>query len=111
MSSSVLIKAGFIGLLILAVAIEVLADIFFKRWVIEEKNAWFIIGMVIYVIGTCFWAFSLKYDYLSKAASIFNILNLIALVLVGVVLFKEDLSLANKIGIGLGILSVLLLEL
>ena len=106
-----MIKAIFLFLLILAVAIEVVADVFFKKWSIEGKNILFLLGMIIYVIATCFWAISLKYGYLSKAVSIFTVLNLIAVVLVGVIMFKEDLSLLNKIGIGLGIISVLLIEL
>ena len=63
------------------------------------------------MIGTVFWAVSLKYEFLSKAISVFAVLNLIVLVLVGVVLFKEDLSFINKIGIGLGVLSVILIEI
>jgi len=66
---------------------------------------------LIYFIGSVFWAISLKYEYLSKAISVFAVLNLIIVVLVGVLYFKEDLSLINKIGIGLGILSVILIEI
>ncbi|PJE75724.1 hypothetical protein COV04_03385 [Candidatus Uhrbacteria bacterium CG10_big_fil_rev_8_21_14_0_10_48_11] len=67
--------------------------------------------MAVYFIGTIFWAFSLRYDYLSKAISVFTILNLIVVVLVGVLYFNEQLSFVNKIGIVLGIASILLIEL
>ena len=60
---------------------------------------------------TTFWAYSLKYGHLSKAISIFAILNLVILVLVGVFIFKEDLSLTNKIGIILGIIGIILIEI
>ncbi|HEY4495263.1 MAG TPA: EamA family transporter, partial [Candidatus Paceibacterota bacterium] len=70
-----------------------------------------IIGLVIYMVGTTFWAYSLKYGHLSKAISIFAILNLVILVLVGVFIFKEDLSLTNKIGIILGIIGIILIEI
>lgn len=43
--------------------------------------------------------------------SVFTTLNLIAIVLAGVFIFKEDLSVLNKIGIILGVLSLLLIEL
>jgi len=95
----------------LAVALEVMGDIYFKKWSLESKNALLIIGLLIYFIGTIFWAISLKYEYLSRAISIFTILNLVVVSLVGVLYFKENLSLLNKIGISLGILSVLLMEL
>jgi len=37
--------------------------------------------------------------------------GLVIVVLVGVLYFNEDLSLINKVGIGLGILSVILIEI
>jgi multidrug transporter EmrE-like cation transporter len=39
------------------------------------------------------------------------VLNLIAVALVGVLYFKEDLTLINKIGIILGVVSVILIEI
>jgi len=52
-----------------------------------------------------------KYEFLSKSISVFSILNLIVIVLVGMILFKEDLTFQNKVGIGLGIISIMLIEL
>ena len=104
-------KYIFLLLITLAVALEVAADVLFKKWSLESKSWWLIVGLVIYMIGTTFWAYSLKYGHLSKAISIFAILNLIILVLVGVFIFKEDLSLTNKIGIVLGIIGVILIEI
>lgn len=67
--------------------------------------------MVIYLVGTALWAFSLKYEYFSKAVSVFAILNLMIAVLAGVIIFKDDLSVINKVGIALGIISIILIEL
>lgn len=90
---------------------EVTADVLFKKWSLGSKNHWLIIGLIIYIIGTTFWAYSLKYGHLSMAISVFAVLNLIILVLVGVFVFKEDLSLTNKIGIILGIIGIVLIEI
>ena len=106
----VLFKYGFWLFLILAVLLEVIADVLFKKWSLENKNLLLVLGLFLYFIGTVFWAFSLKYEYLSKAISVFTVLNLVIITLVGVVLFKEHLSLVNKIGVLLGILSVGLIE-
>lgn len=111
MTSEIIFKLFFLGLIALAVALEVIGDIFFKKWSIDSKNVLIISGLLIYFIGTIFWAISLKYEYLSKAVSIFTVINLIVIVLVGVLYFKEDLSLINKIGIVLGISSVILIEI
>lgn len=105
------LKLTFFALLLAAVALEVIGDIFFKKWAWENKNLFLALGLIIYFIGTILWAISLKYEFLSKAISIFTILNLIIVVAVGVIMFKENLSLINKIGIGLGILSAILIEL
>lgn len=111
MTSGIILKLIFFILIILATAFEVVGDILFKKWSIDGKGVIFIIGLIIYTIGTILWGLSLKYELLSKAISVFTILNLIVIVLVGVLYFKEDLSLINKIGIGLGILSVILIEI
>ena len=88
-----------------------MGDIFFKKWSLEHNTILLIVGLLIYASGTVFWAISLKYELLSKAISVFTILNLVIVALVGVVLFKENLSLINKLGIGLGLLSVILIEM
>ncbi len=105
------LKLYFYGLIFLAVAFEVIGDIFFKRSVLENKNLFLYIGLFVYFIGTIFWALSLKYELLSKAITIFTIINLIVIILVGVIYFNENISLINKIGVGVGIISVILMEI
>ncbi|PWB38630.1 MAG: hypothetical protein C3F02_02870 [Parcubacteria group bacterium] len=104
-------KLIFFSLIILAVFLEVVGDTYLKKWSLESKNLWLLIGLLIYFVGSIFWIVSLKYDYLSRAITIFTVLNLILVVLVGVLYFKEDLSLINKFGIALAVLSVILIEL
>ena len=111
MTSEIALKFIFFGLIALAVVLEIVGDIFLKKWSIDNKNILLYVGLLIYFIGTIFWAISLKYEYVSKAISVFTVLNLIIVVLVGVLYFKEDLSLINKVGIGLGILSVIFIEI
>ena len=103
-------KKWFLLLIIFAVGFEVVADILFKYWSINARQSLLILGVVLYSIGTVVWAFSLKYEYLSKAITVFTLLNLIIIVLAGVLVFKENLSLTNKIGIVLGLVSVILIQ-
>lgn len=104
-------RIWFFGLLAAAVTLEILGDVYFKKWSINQK--WLVLagGMALYTAGTFFWAWSLKYELLSKAVSIFTILNFLAVIIVGVVVFKEHVSLVNKIGMLLGIISVILMEI
>jgi multidrug transporter EmrE-like cation transporter len=111
MISAVSSKLLFFSLIAAAVALEVVGDILFKKWSLGSKNVILMIGLAIYFIGAIFWAISLKYEFLSKAISVFTILNLIIIALAGVLMFKEDLSLVNKAGIILGIISVILVEI
>ncbi|MDO8620491.1 MAG: SMR family transporter [bacterium] len=100
----------FLVLILLAVVFEAVADISFKYAHLANKQMWLWLGVGLYTVGTVIWAFSLRYEYLSKAISIFTVLNLIAVILVGVLFFHENLSLLNKFGIGLGILAVILMQ-
>ncbi len=111
MASETMLKLIFFGLIILATALEITGDIFFKKWSINGKSAILIIGFIIYTLGTIFWALSIKYGDLSKAISLLTILNLIVVVLVGVLYFNENLTLTNKIGICLGVVSIILIEI
>jgi drug/metabolite transporter (DMT)-like permease len=70
-----------------------------------------VLGAAIYFVGTIFWAFSLKYETLSKAGVIFMLANIILITLAGTIIFKENLSLANKIGLALGMISIILVGL
>ncbi len=83
-----------------------------KTTATTPRKVWFVTGSCFFdFVGTIFWAFSLKYDLLSRAVSIFTVLNFIVVILVGILVFKEDLSFINKIGIGLGVVSVVLMEI
>ena len=104
-------KYFFFVLTIAAVALEAAGDIFFKKWVGAHRASFLIIGLLVYFFGTVFWALSLRYELLSKAISIFTILNLIVIVLVGTLVFSEHLTTLNKLGIALGVVSIILLEL
>jgi multidrug transporter EmrE-like cation transporter len=104
-------KLIFLSLIVFGVIFEVAGDILIKKWALAQGQTFLWVGLAIYLIGSAFWIFSLRYDYLSRAISIFTILNLILIVAAGVLFFNEQLSLGNKIGIALGIISVLLIEL
>lgn len=111
MATTLTLKLVFFALIGVAVALEIAADILFKKWSLTSKNTLLAIGLALYFVGIAFWAISIKFELLSKAVSVFTILNMIAVVLAGVLYFKEDLSIINKIGIALGILSVVLIEI
>jgi multidrug transporter EmrE-like cation transporter len=111
MQEEMALKIAFFALIFLAVALEIGGDIFFKKWSLANSNTMLYIGLTVYFLGSIFWALSLKYETLSKAISVFTILNLVIVAAVGVLYFKEDLTVINKLGIALGILSIILVEM
>lgn len=92
-------------------AIEVFADIFFKIWNDKGGNHLIVLGIVLYLIGTGCWVASLKYETFTKSGVIFLLLNIILLSLTGLFFFKDDLSIINKVGILLGIVSIIMVEM
>lgn len=97
--------------MVLVAIIETVGDILFKFWAIQNKNLFLISGVLLYVIATIIFAFSLRYEALSKAISIFSIMTLILVVLAGFFIFKENVTIIQKIGILLGIISIVLIEI
>lgn len=110
MPSKIALKSIFFILVIVAAILEASGDVILKKWALSGKQTVFFLGVIVYFLATVIWAFSLKYEFLSKAISIITILNLIIVVLVGVLYFNEDLSLVNKIGILIGIVSVIMIQ-
>ena len=102
-----------IGLLLIggAVFFEIIADIILKYWSINPKTIFVVCGIIVYTIGTTMFAYSLRFGDLSKMGTIFTVVNLIVVVLIGLLLFKEQVSLINMIGIFLGVISVILVQL
>ena len=104
-------KYFFIFLVIIVSILEVVGDILFKEWTLKNTKLILIFGIIAYLAATIFWAFSLKFQNLSKAVVIFGVLTVIIGVLVGVLLYKEPLSAINIIGIILGLACIILLEI
>jgi multidrug transporter EmrE-like cation transporter len=103
-------KFVFLGLIAIGTILEVMGDILFKKWALGDKMMVLGVGLVLYFVGTVFWALSLQHGELSRAISIFVIISLIGGLLAGFFLFHETISPIQKVGIGLGVISVLLME-
>ena len=99
-------------LIIIGATIEVFADIFFKLWNDNKGENYLIFaGMFLYSIGTGCWVLSLRYESFTKSGVIFLLLNIILISLAGVFFFKEDISTINKIGIIVGVISIIMVEI
>jgi multidrug transporter EmrE-like cation transporter len=101
------------ALIILAIGgiLLTIGDLFMKKWVMSNAAGIYVTGMIFYVIGLNFLAASFKYKNIAVASVIFVLFNVITLLLFSYFYFKEGLSSYEIIGMVLGIVAIVLLEL
>jgi multidrug transporter EmrE-like cation transporter len=102
-----------IAIILLAIGafIDTLGDIIMKKWVINKSIWIFIFGMFTYLIGLGFLAYSYNYKNIAVASVIFVILNIVMLSIASYFYFGESLSLLQIVGITIGIIAIVVLEL
>lgn len=100
-----------LGLLAGGGLILTIGDIFMKKWVITNNIYIYIIGMVFYLLGLNYLAFSFKYKNIAVASVIFVLFNIITLSIVSWFYFKEKLSGLEIGGMILGIAAIIMFEL
>ena len=105
--------SNYLPLLILFIggATLTLGDIVMKRWVISNNVYEFIFGIFIYIIGMMFLSWSFKHKNIAVASTIFVVFNVITLMIVSWIFFKEPLSIKEILGISLGIIGILIMEI
>lgn len=86
-------------------------DMFMKQWSIDNNWISFSSGMIIWVIGLVFLAFSFKSKNIAVASLIFSLSNVIFLALITWLYYKEPLTTYQIIGIFLGLNAIIFLEL
>lgn len=104
-------KTIFIALIILVAILEVGGDILFKKWSIDGRNYILYIGLFLYLLAAGTWAMSMRYEFLSKAIIIFTIANLILGVMAGMLIFGEQLTVQQKLGVVVGLIAVVMIEM
>lgn len=92
-------------------SILTIGDIMMKKWVATKATPFFMGGMIVYMIGLVFLAYSFKHKNIAVASTMFVIFNIITLSIVSWIYFKETLSPAQVGGIILGIGAIVCLEL
>lgn len=98
-------------LLFLGGAVLTIGDLVMKKWVVGGQMYFYVIGLAVYLVGLNFLAQSFKFHNIAVASVIFVICNVVTLSLFSWFYFKEPLSPFQIIGITLGIISILFLEL
>lgn len=98
-------------LLFIGGTILTLGDIIFKYWI--ENNNWkfFLAGLLAYIIGMLFLIATFKTKNIAVASVIFILFNIATLTIASYIIFKEPLSSLQTIGLLVGLVAVVILEL
>jgi multidrug transporter EmrE-like cation transporter len=104
---------NYFSIIILAVGgiILTVGDIIMKKWINTQNNVFYVIGIIVWIIGLLFLAESFKFKNIAIASTLFVIFNVATLSLASWFYFKEKLSGLELIGIFFGIIAIILLEI
>lgn len=103
-------KTIFYVFMIVTLLLDILGDFYAKKWSIDNKFFSIILLVLFYSTSGLMWGISLKNGDLARATLIINILNVLAMVAIGIFLYGENLNTQNKFGLVLGILSLYLIN-
>ncbi len=94
----------------LLILFEVIADIFSKQWALSGSWIMWTGAILGYIIANVFWLFAIRGGSgLARGAVIFSVASAIIAVLLGVFLYKENVTTIQFFGIGVGIVSLVLI--
>ncbi len=98
-------------LLLILSAISVTAgDFFAKYWSTNQKTIFYILAILGYAGSSIFYIPTLLKEGLVVTSVIWSILSIIGFLIIGLVIFKETLSMVQIIGVTLGVASLILLS-
>ena len=92
------------------IALESIADIFAKKYGMEQKAKWFILSLMGYVLANASWLmYMVRHNKLAWSANVFSVSSGILAVIIGVYFYGEVLTITQMLGIILGVISLCLL--
>jgi len=107
-----LLSVNYVVWLILSAIFFAIGEFLSKKFALNPNWILVIIILLVYSIGVLFWLPAiLQRNSLSIVGTIWSVMSLLATILIGVLIFKEKLSLAGMIGIVFAFAAIILLSL
>ncbi len=97
--------------LALGALVDTFGDIFMKMWLSSKSLFHLALGIFLYACGMVFLVLSYKYESIAVASVIFVILNIGMLLIASWIVFKEPISGLQLVGLGLGLIAIIILEI
>lgn len=96
--------------LIVLIIFEGVADIFAKEWSEKRTHILWIGSLASYMFANVFWLFALKNGAgLTKGAIIFSVFSAVLAVFIGLVLYHEQITKIQLLGVVLGLVAITLI--
>lgn len=89
---------------------DTFGDLLMQNWVLNNSRIYFAGGMLFYVVGLSFLAYSFTFKNIVVASVMFLIVNVILLSLVNWFVYSESLSYKEMGGLCLGLMAIALFE-
>ena len=108
---SFILSINYIIWLVVSALFFAAGEFFSKKFALKPSFSVVIFILMAYILGTLAWLPAiLQKNRLSITGTIWSIMSLLATVLIGVLIFKEKLSLIGIIGIMLAVIAISLLS-
>jgi multidrug transporter EmrE-like cation transporter len=102
-------KIPVMGLILLAAASVIFGDYSAKYWSVHYDGKYLLFALVGYFLSGFFYTPTLLRDGLIITSVIWCLLSTIGFVVIGLVIFKETLSVPQVVAVTLGVISILML--
>lgn len=89
---------------------DTFGDVLMKNWVMSSSKFHFISGMLFYIIGLSFLAYSFSFKNMVVASMLFLVFNVFFLSLVNWLHFNEALNSREIIALIFGLIAIVLFE-
>lgn len=102
---------GWVFPLLMLIVFEGVADILSKEWSVRGKFTWWLLAIGGYVVANTFWLFAIRNGSgLTRGAIIFSVGSAILAVAIGLLLYREEVSRMEALGVVLGIVALALIS-
>ena len=106
-----LLSVNYIFWLVASALFFAVGEFWSKKFALEPKIYYVVFILLAYCVGTLFWLPAImQKNQLSIVGTIWSVMSLLATVSIGVLIFKEKLSLIGVLGIVFAFISIILLS-
>lgn len=100
------------GFCMFCAIVVILGDYYIKRAAddaLSLTSNLFLAGSALYLVSAGMWYFAMRHITLAQAGVAYSMLTLVALCVIGAVVFGEELRMREYVGIGFAVLAMLLM--